>query len=202
MTDLSGTWSVAAFYRAIADAHRDLDDLNNRCCVKGSNFCCVSALTACGALPSGWPETRAHRLAKAMIWVMDWRDTPHYRDTFFTDASGRLVYHDGFDDLRLWMEELGVDEADDDLPGSLVPLLYELQPVVRPVSRCADHPDPVTMDTLVDRVGPDRMAAFITRLRQEGYVDNAAELGRYAGLKYENLALLEQASRDAGEAEG
>jgi hypothetical protein len=62
-TDLSGTWSVATFYRA----HLDLEHLSNskECCVR-----CVPALTACGVLPPGWPEAAAHRLVRRMIDVI------------------------------------------------------------------------------------------------------------------------------------
>ena len=63
------------------------------------------------------------------------------------------------------------------------------------------------MGTLTERLGPDRMEAFVTRLGRERpealdayYLGKAAELGRYAGLKYENVALLEQADRDEAEA--
>jgi hypothetical protein len=200
--DLSGTWSVAAFHRAIKLAHLDLERLIDRNNHHHESF--VPAFTACGALPPGWPEAVARRLAWTMFQAEHFRDTPAYRDTFVTDAQGRLVYSDGWDDLRAWMEELGIGEDGLDAPGALRPLL--------------EH---VSMPTLVERLGPDRMAAFLTQLRQEGpalehvtgwvvrvtpaeqrafighYVGQVAALGRCAGLKYENVALLAQAHRDA-----
>ena len=86
-TDLSGTWSVAAFYRAIADAHLDLDDLSARCSAD-DDFCCVPTLVACGALPPGWPEAVAHRLVRRMIAVLDCRGTVYDRDAFVTTPRG------------------------------------------------------------------------------------------------------------------
>ena len=104
-----------------------------------------------------------------------------------------VVYHDGFDDLRAWMEELHIEEDLSDPPGALMPLL-----------------ESVEMDTLTDRIGPDRMEAFVTKLRQEEIelLRRAARLGRHGGLKYEhgglkyeNVAMLEQAHRHEAEAD-
>jgi hypothetical protein len=256
-TDLSGTWSVDAFYRACESAHVDLDAFHLAwvrawlthpdhmphakdcpitvahrhesdgplCTARGATAphcgltltaclplppACGPALVACGALPPGWPEAAAQRLVVAMIkakefhkfdrpaYSLFWGPQP-YRDTVFTDAEGRIVYRDGFDDLRAWMEALGFEEEDDpyDPPGSLRPLV-----------------EYVSLDALTDRIGPDRMAAFVTKLREEGpgpgpgplstyyYFRKAAVLGRYAGLKFENenVTLLAQADRDMAEA--
>jgi hypothetical protein len=168
---------------------------------------CGAALTACGALPPRWPEGAAQRLLVAMVKAKDFLVPPVYnlawgpqpiRDTVFTDAQGRIVYHDGFDDLRHWMiEELGFEEEDDpiDPPGSLRPLV-----------------EYVSLGALTDRIGPERITAFVTKLREEGpgpgpgspstyyYFRKAAVLGRHAGLKYDNVALLAQAHRDMAEA--
>jgi hypothetical protein len=233
-TDLSGTWSVAAFFRACATAPVDLhafrrawgrayvDRLNRGHLAADCPLAraggrphppdcaplftawlplppaCEPALAVCGALPPGWPDAAAQRLVDAMIrrkafrpcYLPYWGPPPDWA-TLFTDATGRIVYHDGFDDLRLWMEELGIDEEWEPLypPGSLT-LLVEY----------------VSRRRLTDRIGPDRMRAFVTKLREEGpgpgdvhtyYFRKAADLGRYAGLKYEDVALLEQAYRDA-----
>jgi hypothetical protein len=206
-TDLSGTWSVDAFYRAhLGRDHRDprrVDTPYLECCVR-----CVPALTARGVLPPGWPGAVACRLIRRMLDVQSWRDTPHDRDTLVTDASGRIVYHDGWDDLRAWMEDLGGEESEADPPGSLMPLTC----------------DPSIRDTLLDRIGPDRMAAFVARLREAGpdpdhewgwtagdpdtrwaeiesHLRIAAELGRAAGRKWDHAALLDQAHRDAAHAD-
>ena len=197
--DLSGTWSVAAFYRAIADAHLDLEHLSN------------DAQEHLRARPHGvWGAARgvAGGLRAAARprddRVMDWRDTPHYRDTFVTDAQGshRLP------------RRLGRPPRLDGGAG-------HRGGARRPAggAEAAPRGRSSPMPTLTERLGPDRMEAFVTKLRQEGpepekasgwaveapdlrwtfiglYVGQAAELGRYAGLKYENVALLEQARRD------
>jgi hypothetical protein len=66
--DLAGTWSAAAFDRACAIAHLDLAHLND------ADF--VPAVVRVGALPPGWPEAVAHRLALTLICAMGWRNTP------------------------------------------------------------------------------------------------------------------------------
>ena len=48
------------------------------------------------------------------------------------------------------MEELGIEEDLSDPPGALRPLV-----------------ESVEMGTLTDRIGPDRMETFVTKLRQE-----------------------------------
>jgi hypothetical protein len=98
----------------------------------------------------------------------------------------RVVYHDGFDDLRAWMEELHIEEEITDPPGSLMPLL--------------EH---VEMRTLTDRLSPDRMEAFVAKLRQEEIklLRRAAKVGRLGGLTFEDVAMLEQANRDEAEAD-
>jgi hypothetical protein len=68
----------------------------------------------------------------------------------YPNARRLVVYHDGFDDLRAWMEELHIEEDVSDPPGALMPLL-----------------ESVEMGTLTERIGPDRMEAFVTKLRQE-----------------------------------
>jgi hypothetical protein len=68
----------------------------------------------------------------------------------YPKARPLVVYHDGFDDLRAWMEELHIEEDVSDPPGALMPLL-----------------ESVEMGTLTERIGPDRMEAFVTKLRQE-----------------------------------
>jgi hypothetical protein len=240
-TDLSGTCSVTAFFRACATASVDLHafrrawglaygDLLDRG-YHGTSDCqlapyevvggqphapdcnlriplglpfpppCAPALVACGAVPPGWPEAAAQRLVDAMLrrqafrpqYPPDWGPLPDL-DTLFTDATGRIVYRDGFDDLRLWMEELGITEDWEPLnpPGSLAILV-----------------ESVSMRQLTDRIGPDRMRAFVTKLREEGpglgnvstyYFRVASRLGRYAALRYEDVALLEQAHQDAASA--
>jgi hypothetical protein len=104
----------------------------------------------------------------------------------YPNARRLVVYHDGFDDLRAWMEELHIEEDVSDPPGALMPLL-----------------ESVEMGTLTDRIGPDRMEAFVTKLRQEEIelLRRAARLGRHGGLKYENVAMLEQAHRHEAEAD-
>ena len=206
-----GTWSVDAFHQAITRVHLNVGRLivlSNT-----SNESVVPVLTACGALPSGWPEGAAYRLAVTLIQALLFRDTPHYRDTFETNLWGRVLYHDGWDDLRDWMEELRIEGRLPDPPGALRPLLAV-----------------VGMSTLTERLGPDRTAAFVTQLRQErdsiglaleargrelekesgrtvdvsdvrwtfiaDCTDQVAALGRYAGRKYENVALLAQADGD------
>jgi hypothetical protein len=207
-TDLSANWPVAAFDRAHLGRDHRRRATWQECCVR-----CVPALTARGVLPPGWPEGAAHRLVRRMIDLLTWRDTPHFRETLVTDASGRLVYHDGWDDLRAWMQALGAEEFEADPPGSLMSLVLTF------VYGDADRPDP-----LLDRIGPDRMAAFVTKLRAEGperdrdrgwtagspdarwheiesHCRIAAALGRAAGRKFEHATLLEQAHRDAAQAD-
>jgi hypothetical protein len=206
-----GTWSVDAFHQAITRVHLNVGRLiafSNT-----SDESVVPVLTACGALPSRWPEGAAYRLAVTLIQALLYRDTPYYRDTFETNLWGRVLYHDGWDDLRDWMEKLRIEGRLPNPPGALLPLLAV-----------------VGMSALTERLGPDRTAAFVTRLRQErdsiglaleargreletesggtvkvsdlrwpviaNYADQAAALGRYAGLKYENVALLAQADQD------
>jgi hypothetical protein len=62
--------------------------------------------------------------------------------------------------------------------------------------------DHVPMQTLVDRLGRDRLGAFVARLRQEGteLLRRAAGLGRDGGQKFENLDMLDQARQDAAAA--
>jgi hypothetical protein len=208
-TALSGTWSVDAFFRA----HLGRDHLaheRHEHCVR-----CWPALTARGVLPLGWPAAAACRLIRRMLDVQGWRDTPHWRDRFITDAQGRLVYGDGFDDIRAWVEDdLGREEQEWDPPGSFK-FLAECDTLWDPITeQSVDMRDPLT-----DRLGPERMAAFVKKVREEGpdpdhewgwtagrpymrwqqiehHFDIAARLGRYAGLKWENAALLEQAHRD------
>jgi hypothetical protein len=147
--DLSGTWSVAAFHRAIAPIERLADN---------ENF--VPTLTQCGALPEGWPEAPARRLALAMIWA-----TPGDPDAFVTDARGRIVFRSA--DVLAWMRELVIKEGYVPLPGALRPLFEELiERGLRP--------------TRADRRGPEPVGAFVTRLRQEGAElrDLVAELRR------------------------
>ena len=197
-TDLSRTWSVAAFFRACATAPVNLHafrrawglaygDLLDRG-YHGTSDCqlapykvvggqphapdcslriplglpfpppCAPALVACGAVPPGWPEAAAQRLVDAMLrrrdphYPPDWGPMPDL-DTIFTDATGRVVYRDGFDDLRLWREELGITEDWDCLyqPGSLAILV-----------------ESVSLRQVTDRIGHDRMPAFVTKLREEG----------------------------------
>jgi hypothetical protein len=104
----------------------------------------------------------------------------------YPKARPLVVYHDGFDDLRAWMEELHIEEHLSDPPGALMPLL-----------------ESVEIDTLMDRIGPDRMEAFMTKLRQEEIklLHRAARLGRHGGLKFEDVAMLEQAHRHEAEAD-
>jgi hypothetical protein len=140
--DLSGTWSVATFHRAIAPIERLADD---------ENF--VPTLTQCGALPEGWPEAPARRLALAMIWA-----TPGDPDAFVTDARGRIVFRSA--DLLAWGRELVIKEGDVPVPGALRPFFEEL--IERHLIERGLRP------TRADRRGPEPVGAFVTRLRQEG----------------------------------
>jgi hypothetical protein len=209
--DLAGTWSVAAFDRA----HLGRDHLPNyfqhlEHCVR-----CVPALTVRGVLPLGWPAAAACRLVRRVLNSLNWRDTPHFRETLVTDARGRVVYHDGFDDLRAWtFDDFGAEEQDWDPPGSLMSL------VVDTVNLGSSNPeDRAKQDALLERIGLDRMATFVARVCAEGpelgrewgwtaghpywrwlsisqFFGAAAALGRAAGLKWDHAALLAQAQRD------
>jgi hypothetical protein len=91
------------------------------------------------------------------------------------------TYADGWDDLRAWMRDLGLEAAPHDAPGALRPLMRSVSPA-----------------TLEARLGRDRMRAFLVRLQQElatGYRETAA-LGREFGSKFENVPMLEQAHQD------
>jgi hypothetical protein len=125
-----------AFHGAWVDAYIDLVDFGHRaedCTHVPPN--CVPTLTACAALPPGWPEAVAQRLVVAMIkarrfqdhpfYSLDWGPQP-YRDTIFTDARVASSTTTGWDDLRAWMEELGFEETESDPPGSLMPLTLDV----------------------------------------------------------------------------
>ena len=154
--DLSGTWSVAAFHRAIAHLER-------------------LALTAvrahphaCGALPEGWPEAPARRLALALL-----RGSPVSREALVTDARGRLVYSDGWDDLRAWMEELGIEEGPDAMPGTLAPLMDQVRDATARGASGRERTGCVP--------GPSAPRGGRTPPPGGG-------LARYGGLKFENVA--------------
>ncbi len=171
--DLSGTWSVAAFHRAIAHIERLADD---------EHF--VPTLTRCGALPEGWPEAPARRLALAMIWA-----TPGDPDAFVTDAQGRIVFRGA--DMDAWRRELVSKEGYVPVPGALRAFFEEL--IERSLLELGLRP------THADRRGPEPVGAFVTRLRQKGAELRALvatfRRGWRAGAD-DDLVLLAQALKD------
>ena len=84
----------------------------------------------------------------------------------YPKARRLVVYHDGFDDFRAWMAKLRIEEDLSDPAGALMPLLERVE-----------------MDTLTDRIGLDRMEAFVTKLRREEIklLRRAAKLAGTAG---------------------
>ena len=172
--DLSGTWSVAAFHRAIAPIERLADD---------EHF--VPTLTHCGALPEGWPEAPARRLALAMIWA-----TPGDPDAFVTDARGRIVFRSA--DVLAWVRELVIQGGlRPPVPGALRPLFEEL--IERHLIERRLRP------TRADRRRPEPVGAFVTRLRQEGAELRDLVAAFRRGSRADAM-LVEQAIRDEAEA--
>jgi hypothetical protein len=88
-----------AFHGAWVDAYIDLVDFGHRaedCTHVPPN--CVPTLTACAALPPGWPEAVAQRLVVAMIKARRFQDHPFYSldwGPHLHRREGRIVYHDG-----------------------------------------------------------------------------------------------------------
>jgi hypothetical protein len=84
---------------------------------------------------------------------------------------------DEWDDLRAWMQELGIERSAVDEPDAVgLPLLRRLGP-----------------ERLADRLGRDRFGAFMELVKQEFQREAAttARLAREGGLKFDAPKMLE-----------